>query len=180
LEANVNELDEAWEQALAEARQRAHAAGRADVAEYLRLRASNDLLRKTGIEWLMSTFTTLAGHANRAGASIQISEADAHRFSIGNATMVGRLLTLTLRVRAIAIEAGWPRVPSDGFIRGGGLACARIKHLGKKSLDQELMLVRSADSSPHWMIVDKTKRQTELLEARIKSHVNILLSDDYK
>lgn len=176
----MSELDETWEAALAEARQRAHAAGRKDVAEYLRLRASNDLLRKTGIDWLMTTFMTLAGQANRAGASIQFSATDAHRFSVGNATMVGRLLTLTLRVRSVSIEAGWPRLPSDGFVRGGGLACARIRHLGRKKMDQELLLVRSADASPHWMIVDKVKGQTELREARIQSHLQVLLSDDLK
>ncbi len=92
---NVSELDEAWAQALAEAQQRARAAGRTDLSEYLALRASNDLLRQTSIEWLLTTFTKLAGKANRAGASIQISQQDAHRFPVGNATMVGRLLTLS-------------------------------------------------------------------------------------
>ncbi len=134
----MSELDEAWAEALAEAQQRAAAAGRRDVAEYLRLRASNDLLRQTGIDWLLNTFTILAGKANRAGASIQIAREDAHRFQVGNATMVGPLLTLSFGVRALSIEAGWPRAPRDGFVRGGGLACARIKHRGKKSANEDL------------------------------------------
>src|SRR2546422_9691037 len=107
----MSELDEAWALALAEAQRRAHTAGRADVAEYLRLRSSNDLLRKTGIGWLLSTFTKLAGQANRTGGSIQISEQQTHRFSVHNATMVGPLLTLSFGVRILSIEAGWPRVP---------------------------------------------------------------------
>jgi len=34
--------------------------------------------------------------------------------------MVGPLLTLSFAVRALSIEAGWPRAPRDGFVRGGG------------------------------------------------------------
>ena len=75
----MSELDEAWAAALSEAEQRARLAGRADVAAYLSLRNSNDLLRKAGIEWLISSFTQLAGEANRVGASLQIASEDAHR-----------------------------------------------------------------------------------------------------
>src|SRR5215213_5638763 len=105
--------------AMAEAERRARAAGRTDLAEYLTLRAANDLARSTGIEWLLTTFQTLAGMANRAGSSIQITQRDAHRFAVGNATMVGRLLTFSLGVRRLTVEAGWPRAPRDGFVRGG-------------------------------------------------------------
>jgi hypothetical protein len=177
---NVSELDEAWAQALAEAQQRARAAGRTDVSEYLALRASNDLLRQTSIEWLLTTFTTLAGKANRAGASIQIAQQDAHRFPVGNATMVGRLLTLSLGVRALSIEAGWPRLPSDGFVRGGALACARIRHLGKKSANEELLLVRSEKDSPRWVVIEKTLQRRELFEAGIQKHLAKLLSESYR
>jgi hypothetical protein len=85
----VSELDEAWALALAEAEQRARSAGRGELAEYLSLRNSNDLLRKAGIDWLLSTFTLLAGEANRVGASLQIAHQDLHRFKTGNCTMVG-------------------------------------------------------------------------------------------
>ena len=177
----VSELDEAWDLALAEAQQRAARAGRRDVAEYLRLRASNDLLRQTGIEWLLNTFTVLAGQANRRGASLQISKENAHRFPVGNATMVGPLLTLAFGVRALTIEAGWPRSPSDGFVRGGGLACGRIRHRGKKSVDDELMLMRSEKGAPRWMVIDnKTDRQSELLEAGIQKHLTKMLAEDYR
>lgn len=176
----MSELDEAWDLALAEAERRAATAGRRDVAAYLRLRASNDLLRKTGIEWLLDTFTILAGQANRRGASIQIAKADAHRFPVGNATMVGPLLTLGFGVRALLVEAGWPRTPSDGFVRGGGLACARIRHRGKKSIDEDLMLVRSDKDAPRWMVIDKkTDRKSELLEARIQQHLAKMIAEDY-
>ena len=176
----MSELDEAWALALAEAEQRARGAGRADVAAYLKLRASNDLLRQTSIEWLLATFTTLAGEANRAGASIQIAKQDPHRFPVGNATMVGRLLTLSVGVRALSIEAGWPRVPSDGVVRGNGLACAHIKHRGKKSANEDLLLVRSERESPRWMVIEKFGRRHELLEAGIRKHIAKLVSENYR
>lgn len=176
----MSELEEAWELALAEAQRKAQSAGRPDIAEYLRLRASNDLSRKTGIDWLLSTFVRLAGDANRAGASLQMSREDMHRFSVHHATMVGPRLTLTLGVRSLSVEAGWPRVPSDSFVRGGGLARARIKHFGKPLLSQELMLVRSPAGPPSWMVIDKQDQQQPLLGAGIQSHVTKLLSHDYR
>ena len=177
----MSELDEAWDLAIAEAQQRAARAGRRDVADYLRLRASNDLLRQTAIEWLLNTFVALAGQANRRGVSIQISKANAHRFPVGNATMVGPLLTLGFGVRALSVEAGWPRTPGDGFVRGGGLACARIKHRGKKSVDEELVLERSIKDVPCWMVIDKkTERKSELFEAGIQRHLGKMLAEDYR
>ena len=176
----MSELDEAWALALAEAQRRAHVAGRADVAEYLGLRTANNLLRTTGVEWLLNTFVKLAGQANRAGASLQISEQDAHRFKVGNATMVGRRLTLTFGVRTLTVEAGWPRVPSDGFVRGNGLARARIKHLGKHLLNEELLLARSAQGSPTWVVIDKAAKPEPLRESGLQSHIAKLLSADYR
>jgi hypothetical protein len=70
----VNELDEAWELAIAEAERRARDVGRGDVADYLMLRASNDLARRAGVDWLTSVFMSVAGEANRAGASITIEQ----------------------------------------------------------------------------------------------------------
>jgi hypothetical protein len=124
----MSELDEAWAFALAEAEARARASGRADIREYIKLRSSNDLKRKVGANWIIKAFTEAAGEANRAGASIQVSNTDGYRFKVGTATMVGRRLTLGSGVRGLSIEVGWPRTPSDGFIRGGGLACANINH----------------------------------------------------
>ena len=67
----MSELEEAWAAGLAEAEARARAMGRTDIAEYLALRSSNDLIRKIAADWLLSMFTTAAGEANRLGAAIQ-------------------------------------------------------------------------------------------------------------
>ena len=116
----MSELDEAWALALAEAERRARSSGRGELAEYLSLKNSYDLLRRAGIDWLFKSFLDLAGEANRAGASIQIANQDAHRFRVGASTMVGNLLTLSNGVRTLFIEAGWPRTPRDGIVEAVG------------------------------------------------------------
>ena len=168
----MSELDEAWAAALSEAERKARLAGRGEVAEYLALKNSNDLLRKAGVDWLVMEFTVLAGEANRAGASIQIARQEGHRFPTGTSTMVGHLLTLTNGVRTLFVEAGWPRAPRDGVVRGGGLAAANIRHLGIKAANQELLLVRSNTGAPVWKSIEKNYF---LLEADIRRHLNILL-----
>jgi hypothetical protein len=170
---NMSELDEAWAAALSEAQRRARLAGRNEVAEYLSLKNSNDLLRKAGIDWLVAGFTALAGDANRAGASIQISKEDDHRFSTGSSTMVGPLLTLTYGVRTLYVEAGWPRVPRDGIVRGGGLACANIRHLGIKAANEELLLTKSSTGAPAWKSL--SNKHAFLLESDMRGHIAILL-----
>jgi hypothetical protein len=172
----MSELDETWAAALLEAEQKARLAGRRDVAEYLALRNSNDLLRKAGIDWLMASFIQLAADANRAGGRIQISNTDGHRFHIGTSTMVGRLVTFANSVRMMHVEAGWPRVPRDGIVRGGGLAAAQVRHVGIRPADEELLLTRSATGSPQWTSV--TKKPYPFHESDIRRHLAILLDDD--
>ena len=171
----MSELDEAWAQAVAEAERRARQSGHGDVAEYLRLRASNDLARKAGIDWLLNSFTVMAGEANRNGASIQLVRADAHRFRVGHATMVGTLLTFRAGVRQLSIEAGWPRTPSDGFVRGGGLACGNIRHFGLRGADEELLLVRQGTNAPQWVVLEQTGGRSPLIEARMRRHLEKFL-----
>jgi hypothetical protein len=172
----VSELDEAWAFALAEAETRARLSGSRDVAAYLALRNSNDLLRRTGIEWLITTFETLAGQANRRGASIQISKEDNYRFRAGNSTMVGRRLSLSFGVRQLTVEAGWPRAPRDGVVRGGGLASANIRHLGIKSANEALRLVQSPKGAPSWVAGEKGERQVVIHETSLRKHIATLLA----
>ncbi|HEX7332169.1 MAG TPA: hypothetical protein VF290_11765 [Pyrinomonadaceae bacterium] len=169
----MGELDEAWAAALSEAERRARLAGRADVAEYLSLKNSNDLLRKAGVDWLLAEFTTLAGEANRGGASIQISKQEGHRFGASPSTMVGHLITFTNGVRTLFVEAGWPRTPRDGVVRGGGLAAANIRHLGIKTANEELLLVKSTTGAPAWKSL--SRNHTFLHQSDMRRHLSILL-----
>ena len=172
----MSELDEDWAGVLAEAERRARSQGRGDLVEYLRLRASNDQARATGVEWLFETFTLLAGEANRKGAGVQLSKKSGHRFEVGSATMVGTLLTLKSGVRQLMIEAGWPRAPSDGFVPGNGLACGRIRHFGITSANEDLLLVRSPKGAPQWLAIDRHGKRSQLLEARALQHVRKFLN----
>lgn len=176
----MSDLDEAWAMALSEAERRARMGGRTDVAQYLALRNSNDLLRKTAVNWLMETALQLAGEANRKGASIQIANDPQHRFQVGNATMVGRLLTLTFGVRSLLVEAGWPRTPQDGFIKGGGLACGSLRHRGIKSASQELQLMRAPAGSPRWVAQGKDGIAVYVDELKLKVHLATLLDHTRK
>ena len=169
----MGELDEAWAAALSEAERRAKLAGRRDVAEYLSLKNSNDLLRKAGVDWLLAEFTSLAAEANRAGASIQISTTEGHRFGTPTSTMVGNLITFTNGVRTLFVEAGWPRTPRDGVVRGGGLAAANIRHLGIKAANEELLLVKSPTGAPTWKSV--SQKHTFLNHSGMRHHLAILL-----
>jgi hypothetical protein len=165
---------------IAEAEERARASGRADIAEYLALRSSNDLLRKISSDWLLNLFAAAAGEANRNGGAIQISREDRYRFKVGNASMMGTRISLGRGVRVLLIEVGWPRTPRDGFIRGGGLACANIKHVGIKPANEELRLIVDDTGQPRWIIVDKHgahPEPREFHEANIGQHLSLLMND---
>ena len=179
----MSELDEAWAVGIAEAEARARASGRADIAEYLALRSSNDLIRNISSDWLLNLFTAAAGAANRNSAAIQISREDSYRFKVGNATMLGTRISLRRGVRVLVIEVGWPRTPRDGFIRGGGLACANIKHLGIKSANEELRLEVNG-GTPRWIITEPAtgkhhspREARDLHEANVRQHLSLLLDD---
>ena len=169
----IDELEEVWEQALADASRRAHGAGRADIARYLDLRRRNDLLRRTAIDWLHAIFTDLAGDANRVSAGIQIERHDNHRFRRGSATMVGTQLIFRRGVRALILESGWPRAPRDGIVRGDGLACANIKHVGRARLNEELMLFKTRTDSPQWVVL-KDDVKSPLQYADLRKHFLVL------
>ena len=173
----MDELDAELEARLAEAHERARTSGRNDVADYILLRAANDQLRNEGVARLLEDFTSAAGEANRHGAGLILERTDSHRFQVGNSTMVGTRLALRVGVRALTVEAGWPRTPRDGIVRGGGLACARVSHFGDRTAGDELLLTQTAGDAPRWLILDETRARTELREERVRAHLARLLSD---
>lgn len=177
---DLDGFDEEYERRLAEARERA--GGRADVLDYLNLKSANDAVRARGVEWLLTSFTGLAGELNRDGAGLALARTDAHRFRVGNSTMVGARLVLRRGLRALTVEAGWPRAPRDGIVRGGGLASALVGHFGDRGAVEELLLLpsdagdaRSDASDARWLVIEKTGARTDLLEERLRRHVTRLL-----
>ncbi|HST51163.1 MAG TPA: hypothetical protein VLJ61_04060 [Pyrinomonadaceae bacterium] len=168
-------FEEEYERQIEEARARATARGRGDVLDYIQLKSANDRERARAVSWLIETFTALAGELDRTGAGLALALTEAHRFRVGNSTMTGERLVLKRGVRALTVEAGWPRAPRDGIVRGGGLACARVGHFGDRKGDEELLLVPSDTDTPRWHFVEKSGARTELQEERLRRHVVRLL-----
>src|SRR5919198_220254 len=145
------------------------------IRRRLRARAGRGAAaRARGVELLLGAFTALAGELNRAGAGVALSRADAHRFRVGHSTMVGSRLTLTRGLRSLTVEAGWPRAPRDGVVRGGGLASARVSHFGAPKAGEDLLLLAAGDE-PRWFVLAETGARAELLEHHVRRHVARLL-----
>lgn len=170
----MSSFDEEYEHKVAEARRRASSQGRNDVVDYINLRAANDSMRERAVEWLLGAFTSVAGEMNREGAALALARTEAHRFRVGHSTMVGPRLTLARGLRSLTLEAGWPRGPRDGIVRGGGLASALVGHFGNRKADEELLLLPYEDE-PRWLVLEKTGARTELVEDRVRTHLNRLL-----
>ena len=146
----MNELDHIWSKMLADASQNASNTGRQHVVEYLRLRATNDAIRMAGVSWLFDTFIELAGQAVRKHAAITIEREEPHSFKHGSSTMVGSLVRVRQGVRCLTVEAGWARTPSDGIMRNGALAFARITHFGMPKAGTAIRFVHG-DDLPQWL-----------------------------
>jgi hypothetical protein len=172
----VSGFDEDYERKVQEARERASGGARNEVLEYLDLKAANDAARTRAVEWLLETFTAAAGELNRGGAGLTLERTDAHRFRVGNSTMVGTRLVLRRGVRALTVEAGWPRAPRDGIVRGGGLASAAIGHFGDARAGEELLLVPDAHAEPRWLVIEKTGARADLKPEHLRRHLRKLLT----
>lgn len=146
----MTELDQVWSQMLVDAGRKASEVGRNDVAEYLRLKASNDAIRAAGVGWLLDAVIEVAGREMRDRPGLAIEREEPHSFSRGNSRMVGTLLRVRYGVRCMTVEAGWVRTPSDGIMRQKALAAGRISHFGRSKDDVELMFLH-VDSIPQWV-----------------------------
>ena len=158
----MNELDEIWTRMLDDAAANALAAGRADVADFLALKQSNDAIRRMSIGWLFDSLIEIASEANRDDPSIVIEREEPHEFDFRNARMAGSLVRVRWGVRSLTAEAGWTRTPAHGFMRGGALAAARLIHFGMPEQGAELALVQT-ESGPEWALAGGEKFDVEEL-----------------
>lgn len=153
---------------LDEASARALSAGRHEVAEYLRLRATNDAIRRAGVGWLLETMITIAAHATRVRRNVTIEREEPHNFAVGSSNMAGSRLRIRQGVRCLSVEAGWARTPSDGIMRNGSLAFSRISHFGIPKNSSELRLVH-AESLPQWL----TERDLVVDSRELQRHFDL-------
>ena len=172
----MNELDEVWTRMVDNALEKARINGHGDVAEYLTLRATNDKIRQASVEWLFDSMLEIASFANRGGATITIENESPHQFSFNNANLVGSCVRFRQGVRCLTVEAGWTRTPTDGFMRGGALACARISHFGVSKHNDELLLIKSNDF-PNWFSVDESGEKDSFDSKHLNQHFQVFLGD---
>jgi hypothetical protein len=163
------DIEQMWEDLIKEATRRAELAGHGDLADYLALRGSNDLARNAAIDWLFEVFSERVSLSN---LMINRQSLDTHSFKVGNSLMVGRLLTFTLGVRTLKVEAGWPRNPSHGIVTGGGIGRARLSLPGIPHSTSDLILIKEKDSPPHWII--ESTRRAQLSEEYIDRLILLL------
>lgn len=169
----MTELDAIWSQMMADAGVKASEKGNHHVAEYLRLRATNDAIRARGVAWLIDAFLELAIDAQRDSPHIKIERVEPHSFKHGSSTMVGTELVVRLGVRCLTLEAGWARIPAHGIMQKGGLAVARITHFGMPNSAMSMRLKHNADELPGWLDDADTLIDT----AAIGRHFYVLLSE---
>ena len=170
----MNELDEVWSQKLNDALQQAQTAGRGDVADYIALRTTNDNLRQTSIKWLFDSLIEIASFANRSGSGVNIETNNQHQFKLGNSTLSGASISLRQGVRCLTVEAGWTRLPADGFMRGGALALGRLTHFGISKHNVELFLVLQ-NNTPSWFSSDKNGRREAFDSRHLNKHFQVFL-----
>ena len=170
----MNELEEVWAETLNAALAKAQASGNRDVAEYLVLKASNDMIRQTSANWLFESLLEIANESNQNGARVTIETQNPYRFAFRNAHLIGSMLSFRQGVRCLTIEAGWTRTPADGFMRGGALAAARVTHFGMSKHNAELVLALEKDT-PNWFSVDKTGRREMFDSRNLNHHFRIFL-----
>ncbi len=156
------------------ARENARATDRRDVADYLDLKASNDLIRQTGVDWLFATLMEFAAEANRTQAAVAMERIEPHNFLFRGANIVGASLSFRYGVRCLTVEAGWTRTPTDGFMRGGGLAFARFRHFGMPQANLEAALFGAAPA-PVWKAIREEHVGGEIRSEHLHRHIEILL-----
>jgi hypothetical protein len=74
----------------------------------------------------------------------------------------------------MTVEAGWTRTPSDGFMRLGALAFARITHFGISKANEEFVL-KSTGGSAAWAAVKNDKADATFQLDRLNEHFVVLV-----
>ena len=170
----MNELDEVWEQLIAEAAKNPQEIRREGFAEFIAVKTANDALRETSVKWLLGTMTDAAERANRKNANIIIENSGAHRFTLGKMNLAGAFVKFRHGVRCLTVEAGWTRTPNDGFMRGNALAAAKISHFGITKANAELHLVKFEDR-PQWFIAQENGMRVSFELADLIKHFKVFL-----
>lgn len=170
----MSELNEVWTEDLKFAIEQAKQTNRFEIADYLSLKESNDAIRQASIKWLFDTVLEIVFAFNNHGAKIKLTQSDKHNFKFGNSNLRGSYLKLQQGIRCLEIEAGWTRTPSDGFMRGGALACARITHFGFSKRNEDLVLLKF-EAKPQWFSVADERNRISFNVQSFRKHFEVFL-----
>ena len=165
----MNELDQFWSEKLSTAIGQARETGRSDLADYLELKAANDAVRKACVEEFFAVVSEIATAPEHASKNITVERENPHNFQHRGANMVGSLLRLRYGVRCMTVEAGWTRTPTDGFMRLGALAFARITHFGMPRANEEFLL-KSTGGNAAWAAVRNDKADASFNLDKLNEH----------
>jgi hypothetical protein len=170
----VAETSEIWSDILTAKPGDDDPAARRIFADFATLKATNDQIRTRAVEWLIAWFTDLAAHANRHNVSIETERKEPHSFIAYGANMVGVKTVFRHGIRCLTVEAGWTRLPSDGFMRGGALAVAQVRHFGIKEHSSDLALLKTGESSA-WFEIDSDNTARPLEPESLVRHMSVLI-----
>lgn len=159
---------------LDEAMRAARAAGRHDVADYLDLKARNDAIRHANVRWLFEAVSHIALEVETRGLKVEREEP--HRFEHRGASLSGSLVRLSQGVRCLTVEAGWTRTPSDGFMRGGALAVAKMTHRGMPKMSADLILKPDKDG-PGWTAIYADGVSIAVDETFLRQHFAVFIGE---
>jgi hypothetical protein len=173
----VAETSEFWAEIVARHDRSDGGPGRRLVADFIALKATNDEIRGRAVEWLIASFTELAAHANRNNIAIEIERKEPYNFAAYGANMVGVRTSFRHGIRCLTVDAGWTRLPSDGFMRGGALAVAQVRHFGLKKHSLDLALLKNGDR-PEWFEIDSENTARPVVIDSLIRHMRVLIGQE--
>ena len=170
----VSEIDDIWAEMLDKRALDQTASSGHVIADFIALKATNYEIRQRSVDWLIGLFTEMAGIANRHNRPIEIERIEPHNFTAYGANMVGVKTNFKHGIRCLTIEAGWTRLPRDGFMRGGALAVARISHFGIKRHGADLALLKTGHM-PEWHEIDRDNTAHPIELSDLRRHMAVLI-----
>lgn len=170
----MESLDAPYEDDIQIAIERAKLNGRYDLANYLSLRASNDVLRQEAVKWLFDTILEIVFAFNRHGARIKIEHIRDHKVKYRSSLLSGEKLELQQGLRCLTAEAGWTQRIDDAVMRGGSLAFSRLSHFGYKKETEEIELLKF-EGKPQWFGVRGEKLRESFNVSSLKRHFEVFL-----
>lgn len=150
--------------------------GRGVLGDYLKLRDRNNELRAAAVGILMSAVHALVNEARSNGIALTVEQFDECRFEVKPMKLSGPALRVRHGVRCLTVEAGWTRLPSDGVMKGGALALARLSHFGRPELTTELHLL-VYEERPRWFTIGRDGVRVSFEAEDLVGHFRRVTSD---